>query len=102
MFPTSRELITTCSHGHIWLQRVPNIGAAVKKITTRTLKMLFWGVLLQGKLFFFPVAMVLSVLLFTDHLAEMTFVTTVFDGIFLCTTKVGILMLRMTSLMAST
>ncbi|AQK49360.1 heparan-alpha-glucosaminide N-acetyltransferase-like protein [Zea mays] len=52
------------------LKRVPNIGAAVKKITTRTLKMLFWGVLLQ-------------VLLFTDHLAEMTFVTTVFDGIYL-------------------
>lgn len=46
--------------------------------------------------------MVLSVLLFTDHLAEMTFVTTVFDGILVCTTKVGILMLRMTSLMAWT
>ncbi|KAJ1255102.1 hypothetical protein BS78_K290500, partial [Paspalum vaginatum] len=28
--------------------RVPNISAAVKKITLRTLKMLFWGVLLQG------------------------------------------------------
>nr|CAB3491284.1 unnamed protein product [Digitaria exilis] len=30
------------------LKRVPNIGAAVKKIALRTLKMLFWGVLLQG------------------------------------------------------
>jgi len=33
------------------LQRVPNISAAVKKITIRTLKMLFWGVLLQGNSF---------------------------------------------------
>ncbi|PWZ28394.1 Heparan-alpha-glucosaminide N-acetyltransferase [Zea mays] len=38
---------------------------------------------LKVSLFFFSVAMVLSVLLFTDHLAEMTFVTTVFDGIYL-------------------
>ncbi|GJN28342.1 hypothetical protein PR202_gb16452 [Eleusine coracana subsp. coracana] len=30
------------------LKRVPNIGAAVKKIVVRTLKMLFWGLLLQG------------------------------------------------------
>ncbi|KAG0529320.1 hypothetical protein BDA96_05G088500 [Sorghum bicolor] len=30
------------------LKRVPNMGAAVKRITIRTLKMLFWGVLLQG------------------------------------------------------
>uniref|UniRef100_A0A0D9XQS9 Heparan-alpha-glucosaminide N-acetyltransferase catalytic domain-containing protein n=1 Tax=Leersia perrieri TaxID=77586 RepID=A0A0D9XQS9_9ORYZ len=30
------------------LKRVPKLGAAVKKITIRTLKMLFWGLLLQG------------------------------------------------------
>uniref|UniRef100_A0A0D3HK31 Heparan-alpha-glucosaminide N-acetyltransferase catalytic domain-containing protein n=1 Tax=Oryza barthii TaxID=65489 RepID=A0A0D3HK31_9ORYZ len=30
------------------LKRVPKLGAAVKKITVRTLKMLFWGLLLQG------------------------------------------------------
>ncbi|KAL6660523.1 hypothetical protein ACP70R_001558 [Stipagrostis hirtigluma subsp. patula] len=30
------------------LKRVPKIGAAVKKIVVRTLKMLFWGLLLQG------------------------------------------------------
>lgn len=30
------------------LQRVPNMGAAVKKVSVRTLKMLFWGLLLQG------------------------------------------------------
>ncbi|TVU03615.1 hypothetical protein EJB05_50802, partial [Eragrostis curvula] len=30
------------------LKRVPKIGASVKKIFIRTLKMLFWGLLLQG------------------------------------------------------
>lgn len=33
------------------MQRVPLISAAVKKIALRTLKMLFWGVLLQGNSF---------------------------------------------------
>jgi heparan-alpha-glucosaminide N-acetyltransferase len=37
--------------GFTWLQRVPKIGAAVKKIVIRTLKMLFWGLLLQGSSF---------------------------------------------------
>jgi len=30
------------------MKRVPNMGAAVKKVSVRTLKMLFWGLLLQG------------------------------------------------------
>ncbi|XP_038698069.1 heparan-alpha-glucosaminide N-acetyltransferase-like [Tripterygium wilfordii] len=30
------------------LKRVPNIGDAIKKIMLRTLKLLFWGILLQG------------------------------------------------------
>ncbi|CAI9097949.1 OLC1v1034475C1 [Oldenlandia corymbosa var. corymbosa] len=30
------------------LKRVPNVNAAVKRIITRTLKLLFWGILLQG------------------------------------------------------
>jgi heparan-alpha-glucosaminide N-acetyltransferase len=34
-------------HRQVPLQRVPKIGDAVKKIVTRTLKMLFWGLLLR-------------------------------------------------------
>lgn len=30
------------------MKRVPNMGAAVKKVSVRTLKMIFWGLLLQG------------------------------------------------------
>ena len=91
MFHASRDLNITWT----WLQRVPNIGAAVKKTTIRTLKMLFWGVLLQGNSF---ITMILSQLLFIHLLVEINSVTVGYDGIFICT-KVDILMLRMTSLM---
>lgn len=29
-------------------QRVPKVGVAIKKVTLRTLKLLFWGIILQG------------------------------------------------------
>lgn len=29
-------------------QRVPKVSAAIKKVTLRTLKLLFWGIILQG------------------------------------------------------
>jgi len=32
----------------IYLQRIPNRVVAVKKVVVRTLKLLFWGLLLQG------------------------------------------------------
>ena len=31
------------------IQRIPKVSHAVKKIVIRTLKLLFWGLLLQGK-----------------------------------------------------
>jgi hypothetical protein len=34
--------------GRIFFQRVPKKREAVKKVSVRTLKMLFWGILLQG------------------------------------------------------
>jgi heparan-alpha-glucosaminide N-acetyltransferase len=44
-------IVSETDHRQVWLQRVPKIGDAVKKIVVRTLKMLFWGLLLQGNAF---------------------------------------------------
>jgi heparan-alpha-glucosaminide N-acetyltransferase len=44
-------IVSETDHRQVWLQRVPKISDAVKKIVVRTLKMLFWGLLLQGNAF---------------------------------------------------
>jgi heparan-alpha-glucosaminide N-acetyltransferase len=44
-------IVSETDHRQVWLQRVPKKGDAVKKIVVRTLKMLFWGLLLQGNAF---------------------------------------------------
>ena len=36
-----------------FVQRIPNRLLAIKKVLLRTLKLLFWGLLLQGQFFFF-------------------------------------------------
>ncbi|RLM59167.1 hypothetical protein C2845_PM18G03410 [Panicum miliaceum] len=44
----SRRVAALDAFRGLTIVRVPNIGTAVKKIAIRTLKMLFWGVLLQA------------------------------------------------------
>lgn len=39
-----------------FVQRIPNRLLALKKVLLRTLKLLFWGLLLQGQFFFFLVS----------------------------------------------
>ena len=39
-----------------FVQRIPNRLLAIKKVLLRTLKLLFWGLLLQGQFFFFLVS----------------------------------------------
>lgn len=43
LFPTTYALT-------LYIQRIPKVNAAVKKIILRTLKLFFWGLILQGTL----------------------------------------------------
>lgn len=53
-----RKKVTWISYWHAFIlvsyfvQRIPNRLLAIKKVLLRTLKLLFWGLLLQGQCFF--------------------------------------------------